>query len=222
MKITRREFVQGAALTLTSAVLVGGASWSGLDLVGQALAQTASQADLMKPLPLEDMVMGAENAPVTIIGYLSTTCPHCAHFEATTFPELKKRYIDTGKVRFIYREFVLNQLDAGAVMLLRCASKDKYFPFLEVLFQKQEQWAVQNPIPPLLAIAKQVGFTQDSFEKCLSNQKLLDDIDSARKHASDKLGVNSTPTFFINGKILRGDMSISEMEKEILPYLKAS
>ena len=222
MKITRREFVQGAALT--SAMLAASSwSWSGLDLIGRALAQTPSQADLMKSGPLEDMALGPENAPVTIIGYLSTTCPHCAHFETTTFPELKKRYIDTGKVRFIYREFVLNQLDAGAVMLLRCTTKDKYFPLLEALFQKQEQWAfVKQPLPPLLAIAKQAGFTQDSFEKCLSNQKLLDDIESVRRHASDKLSVNSTPTFFINGKIVRGDMSIEQLEKEIQPYLKAS
>jgi protein-disulfide isomerase len=220
LKITRREFVQGAALTLTSAALVGGASRLGFGLVDQAQAQTASQGDLMKPTALEDMVMGDEKAPVTIIGYLSTTCPHCAHFETTTFPELKKRYIDTGKVKFIYREFVLNQLDAGAVMLLRCATKDKYFPLLEALFQQQDKWVVQKPIPPLLAIAKQAGYTQESFEKCLSNQKLLDDIDSARKYASEKLDVNSTPTFFINGKILRGDMSIEAIEKEIQPYLK--
>ena len=220
MKITRREFVQGAALT---SAMLAASSWTGLDFVGQALAQTPSQADLMKVGALEDMVMGPENAPVTVIGYLSTTCPHCAHFETTTFPELKKRYIDTGKVRFIYREFVLNQLDAGAVMLLRCTTKDKYFPLLEALFQKQEQWAfVKQPLPPLLAIAKQAGFTQDSFEKCLSNQKLLDDIESVRRHASDKLSVNSTPTFFINGKIVRGDMSIEQLEKEIQPYLKAS
>jgi protein-disulfide isomerase len=219
VKITRREFVQGAALT---SAMLAASSWTGLDFIGQALAQTPSQADLMKAGALEDMAMGPENAPVTIIGYLSTTCPHCAHFETTTFPELKKRFIDTGKVRFIYREFVLNQLDAGAVMLLRCTTKDKYFPLLEALFQKQEQWAfVQKPLPPLLAIAKQAGFTQDSFEKCLSNQKLLDDIESVRRHASEKLGVNSTPTFFINGKVFRGDMTIDQMEKEILPYLKA-
>jgi protein-disulfide isomerase len=167
------------------------------------------------------MAIGADNAPVTIIGYLSTTCPHCANFETKTFPEIKKRYIDSGKVRFIYREFVLNQVDAGAVMLLRCGDKEKYFPLLEVLFQKQDQWAVQNPIPPLLAIAKQAGFTQDSFEKCLSNQKLLDDITKARDYASQKLGVNSTPTFFINGKVIRGDMTIDQVEKEIQPYLKS-
>ncbi|MGE3148157.1 MAG: DsbA family protein [Pseudorhodoplanes sp.] len=221
MNITRREFSRAAVLTLAAAAcsrVLG----PGFDLIGAAQAQTPSQADLMKPTALEDMAMGAANAPVTIIGYLSTTCPHCAHFETTTFPELKKRYIDTGKVRFIYREFALNPLDAGAVMLLRCAPKDRYFPLLEVLFQKQDQWVVQQPIPPLLAIAKQAGFTEDSFNKCLSNQKMLDDIDSARNYASEKLGVNSTPTFFINGKIYRGDMKIEEMEKEILPYLKAS
>jgi protein-disulfide isomerase len=213
--ITRRDFCRGTALTLSLAAIAG---TSGLGLIGEAWAQ--SQADLMEAGPLEDMVMGSKDAPVTVIMYASTTCPHCAHFETTTFPEVKKRYIDTGKIRFIYREFVLNQLDAGAVMLLRCAGKDKYFPLLEALFQKQKEWVVNKPLPPLLAIAKQAGFTEESFNACLSNQKLLDDIDSMRKRASDKLGIQSTPTFFINGKKHTGDMSIEEFEKEIQPYLK--
>ena len=220
MRLTRREFCQGTA-TVALATAFGLSTLPPFS--GVALAQAkVSEVELMAPGALPDMVMGDAKAPVTVIEYASMTCPHCAHFTETTFPELKKRYIDTGKVRFIYREFVLNQLDAGAVMLLRCTSKDKYFPLLEALFQKQEQWAfVKQPLPPLLAIAKQAGFTQDSFEKCLSNQKLLDDIDSVRRHASEKLGVNSTPTFFINGKIYRGDMSIEQIEKEIQPYLKA-
>jgi protein-disulfide isomerase len=217
--ITRRDFCRGTALTLSLAAIAGSA---GLGLIDQALAQTPSQADLLAPGPLEDMILGEANAPVTVIMYASTTCSHCANFENKTFPEVKKRYIETGKVRFIHREFVLNQLDAGAVMLLRCVGKDKYFPLAEALFQKQNEWAfVQRPLQPLLAIAKQAGFTEESFNSCLSNQKLLDDIDSMRKRASDKLGIQSTPTFFINGKKRTGDMSIEDFEKEIQPYLKA-
>ena len=105
-------------------------------------------------------------------------------------------------------------------MLLRCGDKDKYFPLLETLFQKQDEWVVQKPLPALLAIAKQAGFTEESFNQCLSNQALLDKIDSTRQRASEKFGVNSTPTFFINGKIHRGDMAIEQMAKEIDPYLK--
>jgi protein-disulfide isomerase len=138
----------------------------------------------------------------------------------TTFPELKKRYIDTGKVRYIFREFVLNDLDALAILLARCTDKDKYFPFVETLYETQEQWVVRNAIPALMGIAKQVGFTEESFNKCAANQPLLDSVKAQRDRAADKFGVSSTPTFFINGKIYSGSMSIEDMEKLIQPYLK--
>ena len=218
MKITRREFSAGAAASLGAALLAGSTLLPGF--ISAAFAQTPSAADLLKPGALPDMAMGAENAPVTVIEYASLTCPHCKHFEATTFPELKKRYIDTGNVRYIFREFVLNDLDALAILLVRCVDKDKYFPFLETLYATQEQWAVQNAIPPLMAIAKQVGFTEDSFKKCASNQQLFDGVTAQRDRASKNFGVSSTPTFFINGQMHAGDMSIEEMEKLIQPYLK--
>jgi protein-disulfide isomerase len=105
-------------------------------------------------------------------------------------------------------------------MLARCAGKDKYYPMIEVLFAKQNEWAVQQPIPPLTAIAKQAGFTQEKFEACLSDQKILEGIEATRTRGSEKLGVNSTPTFFVNGKVMRGAISIEDLEKEILPLLK--
>ncbi|MES1203370.1 MAG: DsbA family protein [Pseudomonadota bacterium] len=225
MKISRREFCQGSAsLALTLAVAAGGIARFGF--LDTAFAQTPSQAELMQPGPLEDMVLGKADAPVTVIEYASTTCPHCAHFYATTYPELKKRYIDTGKVRYIYREFILNQLDAAAVMLLRCSDKEKFFPLLDALFQKQSEWVVQKPIPPLLALAKQAGFTEDSFNACLDTQrneksKALMDKLQARNDTAQKFGVNSTPTFFVNGKKLpAGDITIDDMAKEIDPLLK--
>jgi protein-disulfide isomerase len=217
--MTRREFCQGSALALSMGALIS--VISPLGMADQAFGQIPSPAALLEPGAFEDMTLGKADAPVTIIEYASLTCPHCANFATKTFPELKKRYVDTGKVRYIYREFVLNPLDAAGVMLLRCGDKDKYFPLLETLFQKQDEWVVQKPLPPLLAIAKQAGFTEDSFNQCLSNQALLDKIDSTRQRASEKFGVNSTPTFFINGKIHRGDMSIEQMAKEIDPNLKS-
>lgn len=179
-------------------------------------------ADLMAAGPLSEQVLGDANAPVTIIEYASMTCPHCAHFHETTYPELKKRYIDTGKVKFIFREFPLDQLAAAAFMLARCAGSDNYFPMIETLFQQQRDWAVQNPVPPLFGVAKQAGFTQQKFEECLTNQKLLEDIETVRNRGAEKYGVNSTPTFFINGKIFRGALTIEEIDKEIQPYLKSS
>ena len=139
MPLTRREFVVGA-----SAFAVGSAVFAGLASV--AWADSVNVSDLMQPGPLGDMALGPENAPVTIVEYASMTCPHCAHFSENTFPKLKERYIDTGKVRFIFREFPFDPVAAGAFMLARCAGKDKYFTMVETLFQKQDTWAVRQPI----------------------------------------------------------------------------
>jgi protein-disulfide isomerase len=223
LKITRREFAIGAgALVLTGAAAMVGLSQSGFGFVQKALAEAAdpSPAELMQPGPLDDMVMGDEKAPVTVIEYASMTCPHCAHFHETTYPEMKKRYVDTGKVRFIFREFPLDPLAAAGFMLARCAGKDKYFPLIETLFAQQKDWVVQRPLQPLMAIAKQAGFTQQSFEACLANQQVLDGIEQVRTRASEKLGVSSTPTFFINGKRFPGALTIDELDKQIQPYLK--
>jgi protein-disulfide isomerase len=148
------------------------------------------------------------------------TCGHCAHFSVTTFPELKTRYIDTGKVRFIMREFPLDPLAAAGFMLARCAGKTKYMAMVDTLFEKQEDWVVQKPLAPLKEIAKQAGIPEHEFERCLANQKLLDSIQAVRDRASSKLGVNSTPTFFINGKKVNGDQSIEDFAKIIDVYLK--
>ena len=221
MQITRREFCQStAAVALATAVL----GVSSLPLFpGQALADTVAAAELMKPDALPEMVMGDDKAPVTVIEYASMTCPHCAHFQEVTFPELKKRYIDTGKVRYIFREFPLDSLAAAAFMLARCSGQDdktKYFAMIDTMFRQQRQWAVEKPIPPLLAIAKQAGFTEKSFDACLSNQKVLDGIESIRQRAVNQFKVESTPTFFINGTKFPGALSIEDMAKAIDPYLK--
>jgi protein-disulfide isomerase len=190
-------------------------------LTSSAQAEDApAPADLAQAGPEGDVVLGSDKAPVTIIEYASMTCPHCAHFSQTTFPELQKRYIDSGKVRFIFREFPLDALAAAGFMLARCAGKDKFMPIVETLFAKQTDWVVKEPLPALQNIAKQFGFTEGSFKQCLANQKVLDDIQAVRDHAVEKLGVNSTPTFFINGKKMVGDVSIDAMAKEIDPYLK--
>jgi len=216
--LTRRELLTATALfTLGVAGIAGGVLPPFTTL---ALAEEPSAEDLAQAGPEGDVVLGSDKAPVTVIEYASMTCPHCAHFSADTFPELKKRYIDTGKVRFIFREFPLDALAAAGFMLARCAGKDKFLPIVETLFAKQPDWVVQKPIEPLKAIAKQFGFTEESFNQCLANQKVLDDIQAVRDRAAQKLGVNSTPTFFINGKRLQGDVSIEAMAKEIEPYLK--
>jgi len=219
LSLTRRRlFWASAFFTLAG----GGIAATVLPpLIGTAYADDApSPADLADAGPNGDAMIGSDKAPVTVIEYASMTCPHCAHFSETTFPELKKRYIDTGKVRYTLRTFPLDALAAAGFMLAICAGKDKYMPIVETLFAKQPDWIVKEPIPALKEIAKQFGFTEDTFNQCIANQKVLDGIQAVRDHAVEKLGVNSTPTFFINGKKLVGDLSIEQMAKEIDPYLK--
>ena len=105
-------------------------------------------------------------------------------------------------------------------MLARCAGNDKYFPMIETLFAQQKDWVVQKPLQPMMAIAKQAGFTQESFDECLANQQMLDGIEEGRTRAARSSNVNSTPTFFINGKIFRGALTIEELDKQVAPYLK--
>ena len=221
MKITRRE------LAMAALALGAGAGTTLLlqrergVVVTPAQAADPSVADLMQPNPLGEMAIGSESAPITVIEYASMTCPHCAHFSETTFPELKKRYIDTGKVRFIFREFPLDRLAFAGFLLARCVPSDKYFPMIETLFAQQRDWVVQSPLQPMRAIAKQAGVSQEAFDACLEDRKLIEGIEKVRSQAADKFGVNSTPTFFVNGKRLAGALSIEEMEKEFAPYLKS-
>jgi protein-disulfide isomerase len=182
-----------------------------------------STEELLKPGSLPDLVLGKEDAPITVVEYASMTCGHCANFHNKVFPVLKEKYIDTGKVRFIMREFPLDNLAAGASMLARCAGGDKTFPLIGALFHTQENWAFTrgDPRPELLKVVKQAGFTQESFDKCLADQKLLDDIAAVRTRASEQFGVSSTPTFFINGKKMTTGPSIEEFDKAFGEILKS-
>jgi protein-disulfide isomerase len=223
-KFNRRDALKMAAGVAALSVL---ASWG---LSQPALAQRKkatpteiSVDELMKPGPLGDLVLGNADAPITVVEYASMTCGHCANFHTKVFPTLKEKYVDAGKVRFIMREFPLDNLAAAASMLARCAGEGKTLPLISVLFAKQDDWAFVkgDPRPELMKFAKQAGFTQESFEKCLTDQKLLDDISAVRTRAADTFGVNSTPTFFVNGKKLSGGGSLDDFEKAFDPILKS-
>ncbi|BCJ90166.1 disulfide bond formation protein DsbD [Terrihabitans soli] len=180
-----------------------------------------SMEELLAPGPIPDHVLGPADAPVTVVEYASLTCSHCKAFHEETFSEVKKRYIDTGKIRFIFRDFPLDQFATAGAMLGRCAGEGKYFPIADAFFDQQDQLrAAPDPFVWLQSFAKQVGFTQESFEACLSNQSLTDNILAVRQRASEKFGVSSTPTFFFNGKVRRGGMTIEEFEQELGPLLK--
>jgi len=222
VEISRRNAIITGAAVLAAGGFAGAFLLNGRSgEVAAAAAESVPIADLMQAGPLGDQVLGSEKAPVTIVEYASMTCPHCANFAVNVLPKIKERYIDTGKVRFVFREFPFDPVATGAFMLARCADKDKYFPMIEILFQQQNKWAVREPMEPLLSIAKQVGFTESTFKECLANQKVLDGIEWVRNRATDKFKVESVPTFFVNGEKVNGAVSIDEFDKIIQPYLKS-
>jgi protein-disulfide isomerase len=186
-----------------------------------ALAQNAKVdvEQLMADEALPDVVEGQANAPVTVVEYASMTCSHCAAFANNVYPTLKSKYIDTGKVKYILREFPLDPLATAGFMLARCAG-DKREAMIALLFAQQKNWAfVDKPLDGLSNIVKQTGMSQESFEKCLKDQALYDKVNLVRDRGAEKFGVNATPTFFINGKRVSGEMTVDQLDKEITPLL---
>ena len=212
---SRRDLLKlGAAL---------GFGFGGLYLLapGAALAQNTKidVTQLMADQALPDVVEGEANAPVTIVEYASMTCSHCAAFHNQVYPTLKSKYIDTGKVKFMLREFPLDPLATAGFMLARCAG-DKREAMVALLFAQQKNWAfVDKPLDGLANIVKQTGMSQESFETCLKDQQLYEKVNVVRDRAAEKFGVNSTPTFFINGKRVSGEMTIEQLDKELTPLL---
>jgi protein-disulfide isomerase len=178
----------------------------------------ADPAALNQPPQIGEMAMGPDTAKVTVIEYASASCPHCASFYKETFPALKSEYIDTGKIRFVFREFPHNQPGLAAFMLARCAPKEKYFPMVDMFFQQQEQW-LANPKDGLFKIAQLAGFTQATFDECLKNEQVAKGIIAVRDDASNKFGVEGIPTFFVNGKKLDAGSTIEDFRKVIDPLL---
>jgi len=204
-------------------LLIGGGGWYVFNL--QSAAPPSGPADISgsagaPQATADEHELGSKDAPVTIIEYASLTCPHCAYFNEKVFPPLKERYIDTGKVRYIFREFPRDDVDLFAFMLVNCAPKEKFFPFVDVLFKQQDKWVIRTPLPVLKSIAKQVGFTDESFDACSKNKAVQDRVIAVGEQGS-RSGVGGTPTIFVNGKLYTGGHSIEELEKAFMPLLKS-
>lgn len=180
-----------------------------------------TQEELMKAGPLPDLAMGNANAPVTIVEYASMTCGHCANFHNKILPVLKEKYIDTGKVRLVFREFPLDERAALASMMARCAGGDKALPLISMLFSKQDDWAAAKDdfLPKIFKFGQQVGITKQTFDECRQNEKLIKDIIAVRDRGNTSFGVNQTPTFFINGKKMDGG-TVEDFEKALAPLIK--
>jgi protein-disulfide isomerase len=215
---TRRTFT--VALSLTGLGLLAG--FSPLRLIADAMAQ--STADVTKPASLPDMALGPRDAGVTITEYASMTCPHCAHFNETVFPKIKSEYIDTGKVHYVFREFPLDDIALAASAMARCVARDdapKYFALGDILFRQQKD-LVGTPLATINRIGKQAGFSEQAIKACVDDdpstkQKITADL----KYANEKLKIDGTPSFFVNGERLKAAPLFEEFDKRIKSLLKS-
>ena len=170
-----------------------------------------------------DMVIGNPDAKVTIIEYASLTCPHCAAFHANTLPALKERYLDTGKAKLAFRDFPLDGLALRAAMLAHCSGSERYFGMLGTLFARQMQWATaQDPLLAIAAIARQAGMSEEEFKACIADKAVEKTVLDSALEADKSLGVNSTPTIFINGQKFSGALTIDQMAQVIDPLVGAN
>jgi protein-disulfide isomerase len=209
-------------VTLCLAVLNLLFATASLPVGGAAMAQEITAALVEKPVSLPDMALGPAKAPITIVEYSSLTCPHCADFEENVFPMLRSKYIDSGKMRFVSREFPLDLKAAAASMVARCIANGdapKYFDALTLFFKEQGP-LVDRTIDTLNAIGSRFGMNQQAVEGCIKDQTLLDKLTADQRSAIDELKVDATPTFFINGERFKGSMAFEDLEKKLEPLLK--
>lgn len=186
---------------------------------GREVIANPSEADIMLVGNLPEASWGRADAPVTIVQYASLTCPHCRRFHLETFPELKRTYIDTGKVRYILREFPIGRSSGNATIALRCAPKEKYLDLYGKFLTQQSSWVSQDVRPDeIFKVASQVGMTRAQFDACLKNQAMIDDLNWV-KDRGRKLGIIGTPNFFIAGKLVKSVIGMKEIREMVEPAL---
>ncbi|MGD9868626.1 MAG: DsbA family protein [Hyphomicrobiales bacterium] len=218
MTVLRRSFLAGMAAAGAAAALTGCSTGNASkETAGATDPNEVPLAELMKEGPLGDKFLGKADAPVTIIEYASLTCPHCSQFHQTTYPKLKKAYIDTGKVKYIVREFPIGRTAAAAAVVSRCAPEKDYFVLFDKFLVQRDVWISQEVRPDaIFKVASQTGMKRDKFDSCLANQTIIDGLVWVKERGR-QFGVVGTPTFFINGKKVRGVLTFEEMEAMIRP-----
>ena len=175
----------------------------------QAMAAISDNNDAMK-----EMVLGNQKAKITVIEYASLGCPHCAQFHSGTYQDVKKNYIDTGKIKFIFRDFPLGTPALAASMISRCSGSAKYFGMIDIFFQGQKQWSqAENPMTALKKIARFGGMSATDVDDCLQNQELLDFIQNTARDGGEKHKINSTPSFVIDGETHSGGLPYADFKK---------
>ena len=198
-------------LGVVSAILV-----SPIPVQATAPHQLLADAQTVLALSKDDRILGNPDAPITIVEYASLTCPHCAHFTNDVLPELKKKWVDTGKAKLVLRDYPLDEPALRAAMIARCAPPDRYYAFVDTFFGSQEKWVTARDYRDALArLVKLGGMSREEFDNCLKNTALENKIVEGRLIASKELDVNSTPTFFINGTKFTGAPTVEEFDKAL-------
>lgn len=174
-----------------------------------------TQSNIGIDVALKELAIGNPNAPITIIEYASMTCSHCADFHNNIFPIIKQNHIETGEVRFIFREFPIDKLAMATSMLARCVDNNLTLSFIDILFKTRDTWISDDAINQLKALSKQAGLSSEDFDQCLNNQSLLDELINAKENAIKDHNISATPTFIINGKKMTGSKPYSDFQKEI-------
>jgi len=187
-------------------------------LAGNSTAEPEKINNKIKLLPIKDIladrVLGDPSAEVTIIEYASMTCSHCAAFHAGQFQILKKEYIKTGKVKFIYRDFPLDGLALAAAMMARCAPKERYYPIVNIIFQTQQNWANKaNPSEALSQIGLLSGISKDTYKACIANTDIYEGLVKIRNQGEQKFKIRSTPTIIVNNNTVTGGLSVKNLRQ---------
>ncbi len=171
---------------------------------------------------IPDIVIGSPDAPITIIEYASLTCPHCAHFAEAIYPKLKETYIDTGKVRYVFRNFILNPLDLVVSTAVRCQPRDVQWPLIEMLFARQAEWMRnlrsgdrETILSDVAAVFRRAGVSRADFDRCIADKTLQQKLVDATKAAGERYDVHGTPTLILNGRTLPPIGNFEELSREI-------
>ncbi|MDP6707040.1 MAG: DsbA family protein [Alphaproteobacteria bacterium] len=182
------------------------------------LAGAASDA---KGYATGELSLGDEKAPVTVIEYASMTCPHCATFHTETFKALKEKYVDTGKVHFVFREFPFDGLALRASMLARCSGEGRYFAMLDVLFRQQQGWSrSKTPLAELAKIGRLAGVSQAQFDACMADEALANVVIKNRMVGEKEHEVSSTPSFVVNGEVFSGSKTLAQFDEILAKHLR--
>lgn len=186
---------------------------------GRQVIEAPTLAEVLQPGSLPEIVIGRADAPVTIVEYASLTCPHCAKFHKEVYPELKRTYLDTGKVRLIMREFPIGKTAGMATIIMRCAKPERQVELIGKFFAQQDTWVSQEVrLDPIFAVAKQVGMTRAEFDACRQNQSIIEAL-KAIKERGRKLGIIGTPNFFIQEKRIKSTLTMADIRAHVEPLL---